>query len=152
MLGQSGQILAVAAVAVLVVGVATLAWYLSERQLRLAAEATSEPAVPSGVSTVLSVLRSSAVVIHESDEVLQASAPAYALGLVRDHQLVVDELAELVTQVRRDGEIRQAEVIIDRADRGPLTLSARVAPLGRSLVLVLRGGPHPRAPGGAHPP
>ncbi|UUZ57693.1 hypothetical protein [Nocardioides sp. B-3] len=36
--------------------------------------------MPPGVAAVLSVLRSSAVVVDAEDHVLKASAPAYALG------------------------------------------------------------------------
>ena len=45
-----------------------------------------EPAVPAGVASVLSVLRSSAVVVGADDTVLKARAPAYAMGLVSRHQ------------------------------------------------------------------
>src|SRR5436190_15227368 len=96
------------------------------------------PTVPPGVATVLSVLRSSALVVDEYDEVQQASAPAYAMGLVRDRRLTVDDLATLVRQVRRDGQIRETELTVSRG-RGsaPITVTARVAPLGSRLVLAL---------------
>jgi two-component system sensor histidine kinase SenX3 len=100
--------------------------------------APEPPIVPPGVATVLSVLRSSALVVDEYDEVLQASAPAYALGLVRGNQLTIDDLATLVRQVRRDGQIRETELQLSRS-RGtpPITVVARVAPLGSRLVLAL---------------
>ena len=63
---------------------------------------------------MLSVLRSSALVVDEHDQVLQASAPAYVLGLVREGELRVDELRDLVRQVRRDGEIRQTDLELAR--------------------------------------
>ena len=62
------------------------------------------------MAAVLSVLRSSALVVDGSDAVLKASAPAIAMGLVRDHEITVRELAELVRQVRRDGQIRETEL------------------------------------------
>ncbi len=68
--------------AVLGAGV-TLAWRVSERQMHQRGPVEQEPAVPAGIATVLSVLRSSALVVDEHDEVLKASAPAYAFGLVR---------------------------------------------------------------------
>ena len=120
--------------------VTTLAWRVSERQLHGPAPAASPETavVPPGVSTVLAVLRSSALVVDEHDEVLQASAPAYALGLVRDGSLQVQQVADLVRQVRRDGEIRETEVAIARGPGRPATyVLARVAPLTSRVVLVL---------------
>lgn len=125
----------------IVLGVGTtLAWRISERQLRgpLPAPAPDTAVVPPGVATVLAVLRSSAMVVDEHDQVLQASAPAYALGLVRDGALQVAEVVELVRQVRRDGEIREREVAIARGPgRPPTYVHARVAALTSRVVLVL---------------
>ena len=122
--------------AVLGAGV-VLAWRISEQQqLRIASH--EEPAVPAGVATVLSVLRSSALVVDENDEVLKASAPAHALGLVRGKELAVDELAELVRRVRRDGQIRETEFTLTRGRASlPIHVTARVAPLSSRLVLAL---------------
>ena len=50
--------------------------------------------LPAGVATVLSVLRSSAVVVDDDDEVVKASAPALAFGLVRGQRLASAELAD----------------------------------------------------------
>jgi two-component system sensor histidine kinase SenX3 len=87
---------------------------------------------------VLSVLRSSAVVMGPENQVLQASAPAHVLGIVRGNRLVVEELLAMVRQVRRDGEIRQQDLEIVRGRLGATQyVSARVAPLGSQLVLVL---------------
>jgi two-component system, OmpR family, sensor histidine kinase SenX3 len=114
-----------------------LAWRISERQQQRIPK-QEEPAVPSGVATVLSVLRSSALVVNENDEVLKASAPAYALGLVSGRELCVEELADLVRQVRRDGQIRETELVLGRGRAtAPLHVTARVAPLGSRLVLAL---------------
>ena len=114
-----------------------LAWQVSERQL-LRAVPAEEPTVPAGIATVLSVLRSSALLVDEKDEVVKASAPAYALGLVRGNQVAVDQLANLVRQVRRDGQIREADLVLSRrgATRSS-TVTARVAPLSSRLVLAL---------------
>ena len=122
--------------AVLGAGV-VLAWRISEQQqLRIASH--EEPAVPAGVATVLSVLRSSALVVDENDEVLKASAPAHALGLVRGKELAVDELADLVRRVRRDGQIRETEFTLTRGRASlPIHVTARVAPLSSRLVLAL---------------
>ena len=126
-----------AAVLGVVVGAgAVLAWHVSDRQ-QYVAPVLPEPAVPPEVATVLSVLRSSAVVVDDSDTVVKASAPAYALGLVRGTSLVSDELASLVQQVRRDGQIRETELVMGRAGTPPRHVTARVAPLGSHLVLAL---------------
>jgi two-component system sensor histidine kinase SenX3 len=122
--------------AVLGAGV-VLAWGFSDRQLRTP-ERAPEPLVPPGIATVLSVLRSSAVLVDENDTVVKASAPAYAYGLVSGDRLTVTELAELVRSVRRDGEIRETEIITTRGRPGPpLHVTARVAPLSSRLVLAL---------------
>jgi two-component system sensor histidine kinase SenX3 len=94
--------------------------------------------VPPGVATVLQVLRSSAVVVDVNDQVVKASAPAYALGLVSGNALTSDELAELVRQVRRDGQIRETELTLRRGRIAPpLHVTARIAPLNSRLVLAL---------------
>jgi len=116
---------------------ATGAVLFSERSQRTVPE-SPDPVVPLGVATVLSVLRSSAVVMGPEDQVLQASAPAHVLGIVRSNRLVVEELVTMVRQVRRDGEIRQRDLEIVRGRLGATQyVSARVAPLGSRLVLVL---------------
>ncbi len=123
-------------IGVVVGAVSVLAWHISDRQQHQLAT-PEEPAVPAGVATVLSVLRSSAVVVDESDVVLKASAPAYAFGLVRGSELVIDELADVVRQVRRDGQIRETELTLTRDRAASRTVTARVAPLGSRLVLAL---------------
>jgi two-component system sensor histidine kinase SenX3 len=116
--------------------VVVLGWQLSER--RAGPPEAEKPALPAGLTAVLSVLRSSALVVDEHDTVLKASAPAVALGLVRDQRVTVAELAHLVAQVRRDGQIRETELVVPRsAGKPPRHVSARVAPLGSSLVLAL---------------
>jgi two-component system sensor histidine kinase SenX3 len=111
-----------------------LAWRVSERQMHHVPR--EEPVVPPGVATVLSVLRSSVVVVDDNDQVLKASAPAYSLGLVRGDALTVTDLGDLVRQVRRDGQIRETELVIPRG-RSAVHVTARVAPLGSRLVLAL---------------
>jgi two-component system sensor histidine kinase SenX3 len=112
-----------------------LAWRISEAKLRPAADAPAPgAAVPPGVASVLAVLPSSALVVEPDLGVLKASAPAYAMGLVREGIVVVDELSELVRQVRRDGQIREARVAVGSPAR---QVWVRAAPLGAKLVLVL---------------
>jgi two-component system sensor histidine kinase SenX3 len=114
-----------------------LAWRLSERDQGRAPVA-NESVVPPGVAAVLSVLRSSALVVGPDDHVLKASAPAHMMGIVRGGRLNVPELLEMVSQVRRDGQIREADLELRPSRRGPIrNVAARVAPLGSRLVLVL---------------
>jgi two-component system sensor histidine kinase SenX3 len=84
---------------------------------------------------VLSVLSSSAVIVDASDHVLQASAPAVAMGLVRDDRLP-EPIMELVHRVRRDGQIREADLQVGTGHRNT-HIHARVAPLTSRLVVVL---------------
>lgn len=119
-----------------VAGVAVYAWHVTDRQQQTIAP-TRAPDVPPEVATVLSVLRSSAVIVDLDDSVLKASAPAYALGLVRGTSLLSVELLDLVRQVRRDGQIRETEVLIARTNASPRHVTARIAPIGPRLVLVL---------------
>ncbi|WP_244178801.1 sensor histidine kinase [Streptomyces rubellomurinus] len=101
----------------------------------------AEPPLPPGVDTVLSVLRSCAIVLGEADEVVKASSAAYAMGLVRGGAVAVDQMLALARATRRDGEIRQVELEVPRPGAAraaePLAVSVRVAPLGSRLVLVL---------------
>ncbi len=118
-------------------GGVVLAWRISESQTRPDLEPPTG-ALPPGVAAVLSVLRSSALVVDGSDQVLKASAPAIAMGLVREHRISVPELEDLVRQVRRDGQIRETELVVQRsAGTPPRHVTARVAPLGSQLVLAL---------------
>ena len=119
-----------------VAGAAVTAWSVSDR-IQRRHPPVEEPVLPPGIATVLSVLRSSAVVVGDDDQVLKASAPAYAMGLVRDGALVATELAELVGQVRRDGNIRETELLMSRPGLSPRHVTARVAPLSSRLVLAL---------------
>ena len=95
------------------------------------------PTLPPGVAAVLSVLKSSALVVDAENHVLKASAPAIAMGLVRGHDITEHELAELVRQVRRDGQIRETELVMRRQGLPPRHVTARVAPLSSQLVLAL---------------
>ena len=125
-----------ALIGAVVAGGAVLAWHISDRQQRTIPP-YAQPVVPDGVGTVLSVLRSSAVVVDDNDEVLKASAPAYALGLVRGSKLVSADLADVVRKVRRDGQIRETELLMARPGGPSRYVTARVAPLGSRLVLAL---------------
>jgi two-component system sensor histidine kinase SenX3 len=137
---------AASAIAGLGVGLtAALSFRWSEKERRKPAkrvEQQPEAGLPPGVDTVLSVLRSCAVVLDDSDQVIKASSAAYALGLVRGGAIAVDAMLVMARLTRRDGEIRQADLDIPRRIGGKtggdaLAVSVRVAPLGSRLVLVL---------------
>jgi two-component system, OmpR family, sensor histidine kinase SenX3 len=112
---------------------------LSERSQRLVPQPPDPHALPAGVSAVLAVLRSGAIVLDSADAVVTPSPWAVAHGLVRDDDLVHDELRHLARQVRRDGVIREVELDLPRGPlgRGRFTVGARVAPLGSEFVLLL---------------
>ncbi len=141
---MNAAVAAAAALAGVLTGViAMLAFRWSERDLKRPPRSSlqTEPVLPPGVDTVLSVLRSSAVVLDEADSVVKASSAAYALGLVRGGKLSIEPMLQMARDTRRDGEIRQVELDLPRrgAGRGgeALAVSARVAPLGSRLVLLL---------------
>ncbi|WNO73814.1 sensor histidine kinase [Streptomyces sp. AM8-1-1] len=139
----NAAVAAAAAIAGLCTGViAMLAFRWSERDQARPTRTSlhTDAALPPGVDTVLSVLRSSAVVLDESDAVVKASSAAYALGLVRGGKLAVEPMLHMARDTRRDGEIRQVELDLPRRGTGrgeALAVSARVAPLGSRLVLLL---------------
>ncbi len=117
--------------------VTVLAFRISERDQGRAPTPPDDPVVPPGVATVLSVLRSSAMVVDADDTVLKASAPAHAMGLVRGSGVAVEALLDLVRQVRRDGQIREDDLVLRPRRGSTLQVAARVAPLGSRLILVL---------------
>jgi two-component system, OmpR family, sensor histidine kinase SenX3 len=77
------------------------------------------------------------VVVGADDTVVKASAPAYAMGLVSGTNLMSTELAELVAEVRRDGQIRETELLMARHHATPRHVTVRIAPLSSTLVLAL---------------
>lgn len=114
----------------------TFVWRYSERQQRRTPH-VAEPAVSADTSAVLAALRSSAVLILPSGQVVQASAPAHELGLIRDDRLRNQELQALVESVLRDGIVREDSFTINRRRRAPAHVFARVAPLASGMVLAL---------------
>ncbi len=133
---QDLQPLLFALLGALVGGGAVLAWRISEIQQDRARPA-DQPVLPTGVAAVLSVLRSSALVVDVNDVVLKATAPTYTMNLVRGDRIVVPELAALISQVRRDGQIRETELVVPRPGTPARHVTARIAPLGADLVLAL---------------
>lgn len=117
-------------------GGVVLAWRLSEAQQH--PDSTPEPDLPAGVGAVLGALRSSALLVDASDNVLKWSAPAQAMGLLQGDRIASPELARLVAEVRRDGQVREADLVIPRGvGLPPRTVIARVAQLNPRLTLAL---------------
>ncbi|MFI5428956.1 hypothetical protein [Aeromicrobium sp. UC242_57] len=131
----SGVIAIAGAVGCVVGAIITYVWRYSERQQQTVDEPLS--VVPPGAELVLSVLSSSAVLIDSADTVVQASAPAFVMGLITDDRLESAELMSLVRQVRRDGQVREADVSLQPKRGSTAFIHARVAPLTSRLILVL---------------
>jgi two-component system sensor histidine kinase SenX3 len=98
----------------------------------------AEPVIPAGVAEVLVVLPAAGVIVGPHDEVLLANATAGSLGLVRGSRISLTELLQLVRIVRREGDVRSIDIQISRGARVAASyLTARVAPLDESLILIL---------------
>lgn len=95
--------------------------------------------VPSGVSGVLSALGSSAVLVGVDGAIVESTPQARTLGLVRGSRLLAPPLVRMVRDVREDGQIRSAELEFKRGGTGSVevVISARVAPLGDGLVVIV---------------
>ncbi|HET9779935.1 MAG TPA: ATP-binding protein [Propionibacteriaceae bacterium] len=132
-----------AAIVALVVGLgigALLAWVAlrSRRAEPSPILDIAEPVVPVGVAEVVRALPAAGAVVGPHDEVLEANATARSLGLVRGSRMSVPELLQLVRSVRRGGDTRTIDLQINRGARvGSTHLTARVAPLDESLILIL---------------
>ncbi len=128
-----------AAVLGLALGVVSmLAVQRSERQRARWAD-VEEPTLSDGAADVLAVIGRAYVVVDAVDGVVQASPGAYALGLVRGHTVVSDEMLDMIDQVRSKGVIAEKEIILTRGfyDQNRLVIDVRVAPVGDEYILVL---------------
>lgn len=128
-----------AAVLGLLIGVVSmLAVQRSERQRARWAD-VEEPTISDGAAEVLAVIGRAYLVVDAVDGVVQASPGAYALGLVRGHTVVSDELLEMIDAVRSKGIIAEKEIILTRGfyDQSRLVIDLRVAPVGDEYILVL---------------
>lgn len=128
-----------AAVLGLLIGVVSmLAVQRSERQRARWAD-VEEPTISDGAAEVLAVIGRAYLVVDAVDGVVQASPGAYALGLVRGHTIVSDELLEMIDAVRSKGIIVEKEIIFTRGfyDQSRLVIDLRVAPVGDEYILVL---------------
>jgi two-component system sensor histidine kinase SenX3 len=120
-------------------GLATFAMRWSDRDEDRQADIGHVPALPPGTAEVLAVLRSSAIVVDTSDQVVNNSPAAVSHGLVRGSELVHPELRHLARRVRRDGVIREVELELRKGPLGDAhaVVGARVAPLGADHILLL---------------
>jgi two-component system sensor histidine kinase SenX3 len=137
---DAAMVAAVTGLTVLVAALVGVLGYGLGRRRQPRVPAPVEPVLAPGVSTVLTALRSSAVVLGVDDRVLRASPAAYATGLVRGDQFLMEPLVALAGRVRRGGQAREVELELPRGPLGgkPLAVVARVAPLGtQGQVLVL---------------
>ncbi|MEJ7635945.1 ATP-binding protein [Aeromicrobium sp.] len=132
----SAGLLIAGAIGAVIGAMITYLWRYSERRETTVPE-ESAPLVPPGADLVLSVISSSAVLIDSSDTVVKASAPAVAMGIVHDDRIEPEELMSLVRQVRRDGQVREADVSLQPRRGTTSHVHARVAPLTSRLILVL---------------
>lgn len=116
---------------------AAFAFRTSERTQQEVPE-QPRPTLDEGVLRVLAVVRSAVIVLGLHDDVVRASAAAYALGLVRADQLVHPEIRELVSQVRRDGTVVDEEIEVTRGPlgKGRLVLAVRVAHLTNDDLVI----------------
>lgn len=129
----------VVALAALAIGLgAGLAFRASEKAQHVIPD-QPEPPVDPDVVRLLEVLRSAVAVIDDDGAVVRATAPAYALGVLRDGRVAPPAIDDMVAEVWRTGEIQDAEIEIPR---GPLSdsvilLQVRVAQLRGDQVVVL---------------
>nr|WP_228488839.1 ATP-binding protein [Raineyella fluvialis] len=107
------------------------------REERVRAEMAARVTVRPEVSRVLNVLRSGAMVVGPHDEVLQSTAQARTLGVVRGARVVVPAVLTLVRAVRQDRQPRSTELDLKREGLTSLHVMARVAPLDDRTMLVL---------------
>lgn len=120
-----------------VFGAIIVGWFGRAREHGVPEPVQPYPAAPPGVTALLAVLPSSAVLVGDDDSVLDASPPAVALGLVRNDRLVPHQLLDVVRRVRRDGRVREIELVLRRNRVAlPLQVTARAAPLGRQVLVL----------------
>ncbi len=95
--------------------------------------------VPDEVGRVLAVLPSASIVVDPDGFVVQASARAYALGLINRNSVAIKEIVAMIESVGVDGETREQEMRVRRPPLGRelLELQVRVADLAPGRILVL---------------
>ncbi len=113
--------------------------WLKRRAGVLDAQGNAKVAVVSGqLEAAVDLLRSAALVAGLYDEVLHSNPQARSIGLVRGSRVGIDELLELVRQVRKVGQTVGTVVHVRREPGTPmLELAVRVSALEGGLVLVI---------------
>jgi len=136
---EGATVLLAGIVGVVVGVIAAIAFRVSERQQRASRRPESASGLDEGLVRVLAVLRSAAVVLDAEGDVVRASPPAYALGVVRGDAIAHAAIRDMIDEVRRDGVIRDEELELPRGPvgRGTVMLQVRVAQVGPDNVLVL---------------
>ncbi|MBC7593554.1 MAG: two-component sensor histidine kinase [Kineosporiaceae bacterium] len=132
----SEQLLIAGVIGIVVGAALTYFWRFNEKRQEEQVDVPT-PIIPPGADAVLSMLSSSVILIDSSDKVVKASAPAHALGLINGDRLAIDELIDLVRQVRRDGQVREREFTLEVRRTAPRYVMARVAQLNSRLIVIL---------------
>ena len=122
-------------VGAIVGAVITFIWRYSEKSIYEIPHDSATEKMDFPGSRVLSLLSSSAILISKDDRVVQASAPTYALGIIKDEALNSKELREAVSYSRATGETRDFDIKLASSNR-QLHLAVRVAPLTSELVII----------------
>lgn len=95
-----------------------------------------EPELPDGVVQVLEASNLASLVVDASNNVILASTPAIALGLVQPQGLVAVELESLLAKVRADGDaLAEQQELVRAHDR--VHVRVHVTRLGTRYLLVL---------------
>ncbi|WP_019135982.1 sensor histidine kinase [Cellulomonas massiliensis] len=137
--GTDGLLVLLAGLVGVLLGVGAAFAFRASESAQRTVPPQPEPELDDGLVRTLAVLRSAAVVLDSDDRVVRASAPAYAMGLVRDGRVVPAAIRDLIAAVRRDGVIRDEELDVPRGPLGPGTLlvQVRVAQLSGEHLVVL---------------
>ncbi len=109
------------------------------RRLQPGTRSTGAPRLSDDAVRLLSVLPGPALVVDREERVLRASAQAVVLGVVAGDRIAVPEIDTLISQVRRDGVIRELDLELRKPPlrRDVVPVRIRVAPLSSRTILVL---------------
>jgi len=120
------------------IALALLFWRRPRQPVSLNAPGPT-PAFSDDAIRVLSILRSSAVLIDDDGDIVLASPPAYAFGLVKGDVIAHASVRELVNRVRNGEDIVEEELELPRGIKGAATvkLLIRVAAIGQGRILLL---------------
>jgi len=127
--------------ALLLVGFALVLnrWLQAREHHKFIEAAGPPPILDPDAARVLSVLRSSTIVLDADGEIINASPRAYASGLVKGDVVTPAAVVDLITKVRATGEVEDMELELPRPMPGavPAFLRVRCAPIGKGRILVL---------------